>query len=515
MKYAIKYRKVRYDEDIDLLVPQGLVQGELQGSDYFSTKDEVFTYVTNPILDGKVIIGDAYTIDELRKIYNCDTKSYTDDEVINFFYMDQEDKLSAIRDGKRVTISMFDVFDADEKTIYQNIDGESCLFLNQTIIDELQDIDDINLLKDVLKAHSDRLANFDEKRISDGVEAILVKNGHVVEIDTSSKVNSNVNINTNDKVFDINSDEFSVKGLYNYLKSCIIGHDEELKAISTILFMNFESNPLFGTESILIPGPTGTGKTATFNCAAQYFNVPFKNINTCNLVPEGIVGTTVEDEFASLIDACGGDISKAEKAIIVFDEFDKLGMDGLDIKSSLVNIFLKVLEGSSFPINRQMKATRIYNTLMSSKVCLGTFVEAYKKDKSIGFNSSEVEEIFDKDLLVKKGYFTNELLTRFIHFVPYGDLTMDDKKRIILESKLSTYLLKKQRLESQYGIIVDGDNDFADAVLEELKKDSKSVRDINNIIASAFLDIEYEILNNKGKYKRLTLSKDTTKFDLR
>ena len=190
-------------------------------------------------------------------------------------------------------------------------------------------------------------------------------------------------------------------------------------------------------------------------------------------------------------------------------------MDGLDIKSSLVNIFLKVLEGSSFPINRQMKATRIYNTLMSSKVCLGTFVEAYKKDKNIGFNSSEVEEIFDKDLLVKKGYFTNELLTRFIHFVPYGDLTMDDKKRIILESKLSTYLLKKQRLESQYGIIVDGDNDFADAVLEELKKDSKSVRDINNIIASAFLDIEYEILNNKGKYKRLTLSKDTTKFDLR
>ena len=84
-----------------------------------------------------------------------------------------------------------------------------------------------------------------------------------------------------------------------------------------------------------------------------------------------------------------------------------------------------------------------------------------------------------------------------------------------MESKLSTYLLKKQRLESQYGIIVDGDNDFADAVLEQLKKDSKSVRDINNIIASAFLDIEYEILNNKGKYKRLTLSKDTTKFDLR
>ena len=83
MKYAIKYRKVRYDEDIDLLVPQGLVQGELQGSDYFSTKDQLYTYVTNPILDGKVIIGDACTIDELRKKYNCDTKSYTDDDVIS------------------------------------------------------------------------------------------------------------------------------------------------------------------------------------------------------------------------------------------------------------------------------------------------------------------------------------------------------------------------------------------------------------------------------------------------
>ena len=48
MKYAIKYRKVRYDEDIDLLVPQGLVQGELQGSDYFSTKDELYDKSLNP-----------------------------------------------------------------------------------------------------------------------------------------------------------------------------------------------------------------------------------------------------------------------------------------------------------------------------------------------------------------------------------------------------------------------------------------------------------------------------------
>mgnify|MGYP004466482687 CR=1 FL=1 len=45
--------------------------------------------------------------------------------------------------------------------------------------------------------------------------------------------------------------------------------------------------------------------------------------------------------------------------------------------------------------------------------------------------------------------------------------------------------------------------------VEEIKKHEKSIRDMNNIVADTFLDIEYEILSNQGKYKTLKLTSDT------
>ena len=159
-----------------------------------------------------------------------------------------------------------------------------------------------------------------------------------------------------------------------------------------------------------------------------------------------------------------------------------------------------------------MKETQIYNTGMASKICLGTFQEAFKKETApIGFgnNAPHEEEHFDKTLLVKKGYFTSELLTRFQHFIPYKNLSEEDKKKILLESKLSYYLAKKERLSAQFGIETIGDEEFAKGVLEEIKKHEKSVRDMNNIVADTFLDIEYDILSNQGKYKTLKLTSDT------
>jgi ATP-dependent Clp protease ATP-binding subunit ClpX len=515
MKYAVKYLKVRLSEDIDILIPKDLIQGDVADGEFFVTEKEVLTYITSPILDGKYIIGDAISIEDIRKEYNLDKEDYSDEDVLKYYFLLQSEKISIMKAGRRKSINIFDLFKTkEEKALYKCSVEENCLLLNKEIFDVLDDIEDLEVLKELLREYSDHLTTFDDYQEM-GIERILVKDGHVAEIATKEKLEikeePTVNVQTkNSKASDLESTEFTVNGLYNYLKENIIGHDEALKAIATILFMNYKSTKEYGTESILIPGPTGTGKTATFNCAANYFNVPFKNINTCNLVPEGIEGTTLEDEFATLLDSCNGDIEKAEKSIIVFDEFDKLGVDSLDIKSSLVNVFLKALEGGNFPINRQLKKTRIFNTTMSSKIALGTFAEAYKRNNRVGYATELAqEEVFDKNLLVNRGYFSQELLTRFQHFITYSELSEEDKKRIILESKLSTYLKKKERLLKQFGIEIIGDEEFAEGVLTALKKDEKSVRDLNNIIATAFLDIEYEILSSNNKYKTLKLTKDT------
>lgn len=534
MEYAIKYVNIKVDEETNILLPKEIIKGHVEG-DNFKTNKYAYNYITKNNINTKYLVGPSFTIEHMRDMYALPEEDFTNSQVLELILMEAQDTIIVYKNGKYAFLDLSSLITSSKKVeLYQVIDGESCLFLNQDSVNNLLTTKTITELKDKLQAMRDKIckfATYSDKygieifELADGVKSNIYMKEVFDEEDTELKdddvtmelVTSN-DVNTKEDTFPnienmvTSTKETSVEGLYNYLKDNIIGHDEALKKIATILYMNYTSSPLFGTESILIPGPTGTGKTATFNCAAKYFDVPFRNINTCNLVPEGIVGTTLEDEFEALISECKGNMKLAEKAILVFDEFDKIGVDKLDTKTSLVNIFLKALEGGRFPISRQMKETQIYNTGMASKICLGTFQEAFKKETApIGFgnNAPLEEEQFDKTLLVKKDYFSAELLTRFQHFIPYKNLSEEDKKKILLESKLSYYLAKKERLSAQFGIETIGDEEFAKGVLEEIKKHEKSVRDMNNIVADTFLDIEYDILSNQGKYKTLKLTSDT------
>lgn len=536
MEYAIKYVNIKIDEETNIFLPKEIIKGRVEG-DNFKTNKYAYNYITANNINAKYLVGPSFTMEYMRKMYALPVGELTDQEVLELILLEAKDTIIVYKNGKYAFLDLSNLITLSKKIeLYQIIDGESSIVLNQDSINNLLTTKTINELKDKLKFMRDKIckfATYSDKynieifELADGIKSgiymkevfdeddtELTDDEVSIELVTSNEVNNKNDINStpNSENIVTTTNETSVEGLYKYLKSNIIGHDEALKKIATILYMNYTSNPIYGTESILIPGPTGTGKTATFNCAAKYFDIPFRNINTCNLVPEGIVGTTLEDEFEALINECNGNMKLAEKAILVFDEFDKIGVDKLDTKTSLVNIFLKALEGGRFPISRQLKETKIYNTGMASKICLGTFQEAFKKETSpIGFgnNASLKEEQFDKSLLVKKGYFSSELLTRFQHFIPYKNLSDEDKKKILLESKLSYYLAKKERLNSQFGIETIGDEEFAKGVLEEIKKHEKSVRDMNNIVADTFLDIEYNILSNQGKYKTLKLTSET------
>ena len=536
MEYAIKYVNIKIDEKTNIFLPKEIIKGRVE-EDNFKTNKYAYNYITANNINTKYLVGPSFTMEYMRKMYALPVGELTDQEVLELILLEAKDTIIVYKNGKYAFLDLSNLITLSKKIeLYQIIDGESSIVLNQDSINNLLTTKTISELKDKLKFMRDKIckfATYSDKynieifELADGIKSgiymkevfdeddtELTDDEVSIELVTSNEVNNKNDINStpNSENIVTTTNETSVEGLYKYLKSNIIGHDEALKKIATILYMNYTSNPIYGTESILIPGPTGTGKTATFNCAAKYFDIPFRNINTCNLVPEGIVGTTLEDEFEALINECNGNMKLAEKAILVFDEFDKIGVDKLDTKTSLVNIFLKALEGGRFPISRQLKETKIYNTGMASKICLGTFQEAFKKETApIGFGnkSSLEEEQFDKSLLVKKGYFSSELLTRFQHFIPYKNLSEEDKKKILLESKLSYYLAKKERLSAQFGIETIGDEEFAKGVLEEIKKHEKSVRDMNNIVADTFLDIEYDILSNQGKYKTLKLTNDT------
>lgn len=535
MKYAVKYLRISLDEEVDVIIPIDLINGVVHNGLYFEEYGEngrtMYSYLANPVLEGKYVVGEALSFGEIKRLYDRKNAGYSEKEILNLYFMDVSDKVGYIKNGKRVNVSTFDLFDdQSERTKYDLVDGEACCLLNKKVVDILCGVDDISALKDMLYEYVDRIADFNEKRLSQGIQTIYVKDGQVsLHVQNSSmlanapvalKSGAKVNINTGGVVSkSVDPSSVSVRGLYTYLRERVFGHDEELKNISTILLMNYLANDKSDIESICIPGPTGSGKTVTFDCAADYFAVPFKRINTVNLVPEGIEGTSLEKHFASLISACNGDIELAQKAMLVFDEFDKLNRAKSDYKEVLKDIFLKVIEGSEFPINAVGAVEKIYNTSFASQIFLGTFEEAFdSKKRPIGFDSrDDTDEIDVMRKIIDSGYYSEELLTRITHFIPYSALDDETKLRIITDSKLSTFLRKKERLKEQFGVEICGDRDFAEGLISSLDVEDKSMRVVNNIIARSVLDAQFEILDNPHKYKKLVLSRDTVSkgtFDL-
>ena len=532
MRSAVKYAKIKLCDDIFLLKPVGFVTGEVEDG-YFKTGDQVFCHVSNPILDGKYVVGEDKSDQELLDFYGLESPD--DIELVRSTYQDDKmEEMIIIRDGKRIFFRPTELYDDVDKemSIFDVIDGEDSVVLNEKAVDYMLKMDDMDSLKTVLTAYRDSIAKYTHSKTKEGIQKVTIKDGTVTgfEVDPIKYKQfkaSEVENKARDEAPSASNvprafEEITLDGLERYLKERIFGHDEELEMIATVLMSNFTAKVEDGVESLLIPGPTGTGKTATMECAAEYLGVPIVVANTINLVPQGYVGTTVEDVLYSLISANGFREELYNRAIIVFDEFDKLGKDSLDEKVTLTNIFLKLIEGGDFPISKEYKSYKV-NTRMLNKVFLGAFTEAFegKKTRQMGFASTEPvdkkEERFSEQKLIDSGYFDRELLTRISYYFPYYELDDDTKLHVILHSKLSTFLKKKQRFEREYGVSITGDEEFARGVIDALKKTNKSVRDLNNLISNALLRPQREIMKHPTSYKKLVLSRDTVldkTFDL-
>ena len=262
-------------------------------------------------------------------------------------------------------------------------------------------------------------------------------------------------------------------------------------------------------EPLLIVGPTGTGKTETIRAASEYLDIPFIEINTPNLVPEGIHGASLESYLNSLKIYCNGDLKQAEKSIVYLDEFDKLGRNDLNIKTAVKQILLKFLEGGTFIISDRYN-TYNFNTRMLNKICSGAFQELFEEHKAIGFETGAPKSMqFSRQKVVDADYYGKELITRIHSIIPYLPLTREEQKRVILESKISKYLQKKIRYQKQFNIELLLEDDFINGLIDKLSNSEQSMRDLNNNILEYLALPEYEILSNPHSYQRLTLTKDT------
>ncbi len=510
-EYGIKYNVIRLSENMCVLTPIDLIKGYCVGDKFYS--DDIHkTLFGIESLSEPEIIDSIVNAESLKAIYE-----YDDEEFIKEYYLSEEKDyiiLVEIKNNKLIKrkINVQKLVKNENQETYERQKGEPTVTLNCDALEELLNSDDIQDVKERLEKFKKLINSFREKEKKDGITSVTVNNGHITEISTNRKiitpqaVVTEQNSSEQEQPRDIN--DFTVRGLEQYIKERVFGHDKEIREIATRLIMNYRSTPEYGTESILIAGPTGTGKTETIRAASEYLGLPFVQVNTANLVPQGIKGPTLEDYLYTLIIASKYNIGKAERGLIFLDEFDKIGKDSLDIKETVKQVFLKFIEGDTFLIEKPSNDYN-FNTRMLNKTFAGAFQELFDSKKSIGFGSSKEEILFNPSKITSGNYFGKELVTRIEHIFAYEPLNKEMQRRVLLESKLSKLALKKKRYEEEFHVELVLLDEYIDAILEQLRTEEKSMRDLNNLVLKTLSEVEYELLENEGKVKRLVLSAKT------
>lgn len=293
-----------------------------------------------------------------------------------------------------------------------------------------------------------------------------------------------------------------ISQMYSAIKKTIISQDEQIMQILTSLFKNQKViNLSLGLdmiaklkENIIVYGSTGTGKTEILKRIANIYKIPIVIEDATSLSETGYVGREITDMLENLYLAAGKDVEKAEKGILVIDEFDKLAEKGNNSRDHVSRIgvqrsLLKLLDGSTFYFGDKK-----FDTSKFSVVALGAFTGIVDND-----DYSKVSPIDFVDYGIMR-----ELMGRFSKKVAMNSLSKEDIKKILIESDfspLNTYKLLFESMDIKFSY----DEDFIDYIAEKaiaLKSGARSLKTVfDDIISSAMFRIF------AGKYSAINLIK--------
>lgn len=544
-EYAVKYRVIPLQKNKYILYPVKLEKGELCGYDFVTEKEMTPILDRKKSLNEKYVVGQVYSIDDLRLIYEDfdegKPKEELDDEFLeNYYYTDSKDKIIYVEtnDQKEIqdtlTIDLAFMQQKEEFATYLYNKDTAAVLLNDDALNTLLETEDLKELKLLLNKYRKLVKSLKDYH-DEGITKVKVVNGKIDEIETNRNIKDtkiltpkvDINVSTQTKKDTSVPSDFSYVGLRDYIKEYVFGQDEVIDTLAQKLYMNITAEKGENIDSILLVGPTGTGKTETVEAASRYaskyLDIPYFAYNASNLNAEGIVGTSIENVLNSLYEMAGKDIEKAQRGIVFLDEYDKLNDSELDTKTILKNILLTFNGGGKFPITANHNEFT-FDTSMTNKIYAGVFRRIEESNnKVIGFASSsnENKECDESDIrkrIIDKNYFTLEELSRISTILPYHELDRETKIRILKESKLSTLAQKKSRYKRQFGLDIELKEDFINAIIEKLDKSETGMRSLNNILKKIMDCAEKEIITTNNQYKKLVLTKNTvdnpTKFEL-
>ena len=335
-------------------------------------------------------------------------------------------------------------------------------------------------------------------------------------IDNDLKENSNIEFQAKKNI---------VREMKQFFDAKIIGQEEAKKDVISAIIMNQLSDK--SRNCCLLVGPTGSGKTLIAETVSEYFNMPMEIIDTTQLTMPGYVGANIEDFLARLLEKSNGDLEKAEKGIIVFDEIDKKGSqsNGDVAGKGVLNTLLPFLQGTTYDVKYGRDTVR-FSTSKLTIFATGAFTDVVErkdaKNKTIGFNvetnqNKEKQDIEYKPLeisdFVKYGNMPVEIMGRFTTITQLTGHTKSSLRKILTDSNISALLEEEKKL-AKIGIVLFWDDEYLDKVAEEALKLKTGARSLKTIIEKSIKEARWEVLENMESYQAIFLTKDTVTDNL-
>ena len=306
-----------------------------------------------------------------------------------------------------------------------------------------------------------------------------------------------------------NSTTVDTVKLYKTLKEHIIGQDEGLQTIVGTIWKNYNSDDR--SSNMIIIGPPAVGKTETARIISEVAGVPMTIVSANNFSRVGYVGDNTIEILKNLIVKANGDIKKAERGIVIIDEIDKISKGSEDRNGvsteAVQNELLKMLEDGTYVIDGQEITTKNITF-----IAFGAFENINKGTKSLGFGNEikaidkKYNEITFEDL--EKYGMTNQLLGRLPVLVPYNNLSEEDFKNIMLNSK-SSFLLSIKNLYASKGIELIFDDEIISIIAKKAIELKHGVRGIETILIEMMKNINFVISQNPGKYTKVITTTET------
>ena len=250
---------------------------------------------------------------------------------------------------------------------------------------------------------------------------------------------------------DVAEDLITPREISNMLNQYLIGQQEYSEKLALCYYLHFLRNKGMGMDipkcNLLAFGPSGVGKTYGPQVLAKLLGFKLGVVNCNNLVQEGIRGPRITDVFSSIY-SVSDDTEDVEKAVILFDEFDKLFAQG-EFNERILNELLNIIDdNNSVSFEHGFNNTVRISTCKMLFIFSGVFsgiediVAKRLNWNGVGFGNKRKMISNDYHYYVEEGdfakYFNRDELTgRISQYAYVNSMTQETMVHILTESKES------------------------------------------------------------------------------